>query len=137
MVFGYEFVTLDDEGKHARRVLLGWYPLVAQWSVLVVFAGFQLGFFLSWLANKGLDYERPRSPSFNKRLEGHWTWLRKSRQGWNNIVWWAKKDVVSGWGTRAEWIGGGLWTLWLLWLSVLQTGNGKHQSHTFIGIAEV
>ena len=114
MVLGYDFVTLDDEGKHARRILLDWYPLVAQWSVLVVFAGFQFAFLLSWLANKGLEYERPRSPSLNKRLEG-----------WDRLVWWAKKDVAGGWGTRAEWIGGGLWTVWLLYLSIVQTGNGK------------
>lgn len=125
MVLGYDFVTLDDEGKHARRILLDWYPLVAQWSVLVVFAGFQFAFLLSWLANKGLEYERPRSPSLNKRLEGQWTWLRKSRRGWDRLVWWAKKDVTGGWGTRAEWIGGGLWTAWLLYLSIVQTGNGK------------
>ncbi|KAJ4304707.1 hypothetical protein N0V90_000234 [Kalmusia sp. IMI 367209] len=123
MAFGYEFVTLDEDQKHSRRVLLDWYPLVAQWSVLVVFAGFQLCFLLSWLAKHGLEYERPRSPSFNKRLEGQWTWLRKSRQGWDRMIWWTRKDVINGWGTRAEWIGGGVWTVWLLYLSVVQTGN--------------
>ncbi|KAF2450098.1 hypothetical protein P171DRAFT_205008 [Karstenula rhodostoma CBS 690.94] len=123
MVFGYRIYSLSDEEKHAMRVLLDWYPLVAQWSVLVVFVAFQLGFLLSWLANKGLEYERPRSPSFNKRLEGQWTWLRKSTQAWNRLAWWTKKDVISGWGTRAEWIGGGLWTVWLLYLSIAPAGN--------------
>ncbi|KAK7183201.1 hypothetical protein DPSP01_011422 [Paraphaeosphaeria sporulosa] len=123
MVFGYKIWFPSDDEKHAMRALLDWYPLVAQWSVLVVFAAFQLGFLLSWIASKGLEYERPRSPSFNKRLEGQWTWLRKSTQAGNRIAWWAKKDVISGWGTRAEWIGGGLWTVWLLYLSIAPTGN--------------
>lgn len=130
MVFGYKIWFPSDDEKHAMRVQLDWYPLVAQWSVLVVFAAFQLGFLLSWLANKGLEYERPRSPSFNKRLEGQWTWLRKSTQAWNRLAWWTKKDVISGWGTRAEWIGGGLWTVWLLYLSIAPTGNSKLPSHT-------
>ncbi|KAF1958386.1 hypothetical protein CC80DRAFT_30001 [Byssothecium circinans] len=123
MVFGYDFVTLNDEQKHARRVLLEYYPAVAQWSVLAVFLGFQFCYLLSWLARQGLDYEQPRSPSFNKRLEGPQTWLKKSRQGCDRAAWWLKKDVISGWGTRAEWIGGGLWTVWLLYLSIVNTGD--------------
>jgi hypothetical protein len=125
MGFGYKIYIPDDEEKHSMRLLLDWYPLVAQWSVLAVFAAFQLAFLLSWLAHKGLEYERPRSPSFTKGLEGQWTWLRKTRQGWNRLAWWAKKDVISGWGTRAEWIGGGWWTAWLLYLSVAPTGNSE------------
>lgn len=124
MAFGYEFVTLDKDEKHARRLLLDLYPLVAQWSVLAVFAVFQLCFLLNWLVERGLEYERPRSPSFNKRLDGQWTWLRKSRQGWDRLVWWMKKDVITNWGTRAEWIGGGIWTVWLLCLCIVKTGNG-------------
>ncbi|PVH99754.1 hypothetical protein DM02DRAFT_614755 [Periconia macrospinosa] len=123
MAFGYDFVDLNDEQKHARRVLLEFYPMVAQWSVLVVFITFQLCFFLAWVAERGLDMERPRSPSFNKRFEGPASWLRKSRRGWDKAVWWLQKDVIPNWGTRAEWIGGGVWTFWLLYLSIVNTGN--------------
>ncbi|KAF2637208.1 hypothetical protein P280DRAFT_458379 [Massarina eburnea CBS 473.64] len=123
MKFGYEFVTLDNDQKHARRVLLEYYPAVAQCSILAVFLGFQFYFFLSWLAGYGLEYERPKSPSFNKRLAGPSTWLKKSRQFCDRIAWWLKKDTFSGWGTRAEWIGGGFWTVWLLYLSVVNTGD--------------
>ncbi|PSN68013.1 hypothetical protein BS50DRAFT_522965 [Corynespora cassiicola Philippines] len=123
MAFGYAFVDLNDEQKHARRELLDWYPLVAQFSVLFVLAAFQLCFLLSWLAHYGIEYERPRSPSFNKRIDGKWTWLRKSRQGFQKLVWWMKTPVIANWGTRGEWIGGAAWTLWLLYLCVVQTGN--------------
>lgn len=125
MVFGYKIYIPGDDEKHEMRVLLDRYPLVAQWSVLIVFAGFQLFFLTSWLVNKGLEYERPRSPSFNKRLEGQWTWLRRSARAFNGLAWWARKDVINGWGTRAEWIGGGLWTIWLLYLTVAPTGNSE------------
>jgi hypothetical protein len=37
-----------------------------------------------------------------------------------------KKEVVSDWGTRGEWIFGGIWTVWLLWCSVVDTGNGTY-----------
>lgn len=124
MVFGYDFVDLNDEQKHARRVLLEFYPMVAQWSVLVIFAAFQFGFFVSWLAEYGLNYEQPRSPSFNKRFEGPASWLRRSLQAWDKAIWWIKKDVLPGWGTRLEWIAGGVWTLWLLYLCIVNTGNG-------------
>jgi len=124
MVLGYEFIALDEKQKHSRRVLLDWYPLVAQWSALLVLVAFQLSFLVSWLTKHGLEYERPRSPSFTKRLDGRWTWLRKSRHGWDKLVWWMKKDVLASWGTRAEWFIGGIWTVWLLSLCVIQTGNG-------------
>ncbi|KAF2477001.1 uncharacterized protein BDR25DRAFT_276648 [Lindgomyces ingoldianus] len=123
MVFGYEFVDLDHDQKHARRVLLEWYPLMAQLSALVVLALFVCGGILSFLARQGLDYERPRSPSFSKRAEGKSTWLKKSCQGSIKLSWWMKKPVAASWGTRGEWIGGGIWMAWLLYLSSAQTSN--------------
>jgi hypothetical protein len=124
VVLGYDFVTLDDAQKKSRRHLLELYPFVAQVSVLAVFALIQLCFFLSWISRRGLDYERPRSPSFTKRSDGNWTWLRKSLQGWDKMMWWMKKPVIDNWGTRGEWLGGGIWTVWLLYLCIVNTGNG-------------
>lgn len=126
MAFGYEFVTLDEEQKHARRALLEFYPMVAQWSALLIFALFQLSFFLSWLTSSGLESGRPRSPSFAKRDKGIWIWLKKSQQAIEKGKWWAKKPVIQNWGTRAEWIFGGIWTVWLLYLSAARTGNGRY-----------
>lgn len=125
MAFGYEFVTLNDEQKHARRVLLEWYPFVAQLSVLAVFALFQVAYFFSWIINYGLDHERPKSPSFKKHGEGLAGWLRKLRQNFEKLRWWMKKDIKN-WGTRGEWIFGGLWTAWLLYLSIVKTDNGMN-----------
>lgn len=125
MVFGYAFLDLDDEQKHARRVLLEYYPVVAQLSVLVIFAIFLVSFFLSWTAGRVLHHERPRSPLFGRRSAERWTWLRTSRQSFRRLRWWMSKPVMRNWGTRGEWIIGGMWTVWLLYLCVVRTGNGN------------
>lgn len=124
-MFGYEFVTLDEEQKHARRALLEFYPLVGFLSSLAVLGFFQLGFFFTWTTRQGLEYERPKSPSFNRRSPDKWSWLRRYSQSIESMKWWLRKPVIRGWGTRAEWIGGTVWTIWLLYLSAVQTGNGE------------
>jgi hypothetical protein len=124
-MFGYEFVTLDEDQKHARRVLLEFYPFVGFLSTLAVLGFFQLGFLITWFTRQGLEYERPKSPSFNRRSTEKWTWLRTSSQTVERVKWWSRKPVMQGWGSRAEWIGGTVWTLWLLYLSAVQTGNGE------------
>ncbi|KAF2020578.1 hypothetical protein BU24DRAFT_445776 [Aaosphaeria arxii CBS 175.79] len=124
MVLGYEFVTLDDDQKHARRMLLEFYPWIAQWSVLTVFLIFQLCFLASWIGRRGLESQmRPRSPSFNKRDGVLLVWLRRAQETFHAWVWWMHRPLFRNWGTRGEWIGGGIWFIWLMSLSIIQTGN--------------
>lgn len=121
--FGYYFETLDDKQKHQRRDYLDWYGFVAQWSVLVIFALFQLSFYLRWVVNFGLKHERPKSPSFNKRPDARL--LVRFQSTCTRLLWWLNKDVVSGWswGSRGEWCGATIWMIWLLYLCVANTGN--------------
>ncbi|KAF1843014.1 uncharacterized protein K460DRAFT_367943 [Cucurbitaria berberidis CBS 394.84] len=123
--FGYYFETLDKKQKHQRREYLEWYGFVAQWSVLAIFAAFQISFFLAWLVKSGLKYDPPKSPSFNKRSDGRLGWLRSLRNTGNRLLWWMRKDMIPGWnwGTRSEWIGASAWTVWLLYLCVAHTGK--------------
>ncbi|KAF2114454.1 ferric reductase like transmembrane component-domain-containing protein [Lophiotrema nucula] len=121
MAFGYAFVDLDNDQKHARRVLLEYYPLVGFLSGLVVLALFRIGHLLLWLSSQRSDYGRPRSPSFTKSRNGAWKLLQKTRQNLDQARWWLKKPVVKEWGTRGEWIGGAVWMVWLLSLSFVQT----------------
>ncbi|KAF2029314.1 hypothetical protein EK21DRAFT_67947 [Setomelanomma holmii] len=123
--FGYYFESLDDKQKHQRREYLDWYGFVAQWSVLVIFALFQISFFVRWMLQSGLKYERPKSPSFTKGPDGKLGWLRKLHSTSTKVKWWMSKDLIRGWnwGTRAEWIGASVWTIWLLYLSIAKTGN--------------
>jgi hypothetical protein len=124
--FGYSFETLDDNQKHQRRAYLDWYGFVAQWSVLVIFALFQIAFAMSWMMKSGLKYDQPKSPSFSKRPIGKLGWLRSFHSGCNKMLWWMRKDTIRGWnwGTRGEWIGATVWTVWLLYLCIAHTGNG-------------
>jgi hypothetical protein len=125
--FGYYFETLDKKQKHQRREYLEWYGFIAQWSVLVIFALFQMSFFVGWMMKSGLKYEQPKSPSFTKGRE-KLGWLRKVQSVSTKMKWWMSKDVIRGWdwGTRGEWIGATFWTAWLLYLSIAKTGNGKN-----------
>ncbi|KNG48467.1 metalloreductase fre8 [Stemphylium lycopersici] len=122
---GYYFETLNDEQKHQRRKYLDWYGFVAQWSVLVIFALFQVGFAVSWLMKSGLKHDQPKSPLSNKRPSDKLGWLRGLRSGCNKTTWWMQKDMIKGWnwGTRGEWIGATVWTMWLLYLCIAHTGN--------------
>jgi predicted nucleic acid-binding Zn ribbon protein len=128
--FGYSFETLNKDQKHQRREYLNWYGFVAQWSVILIFALFQVAFVISRLVKSGLKYETPKSPSFTKRPGGGKGWLRRWQSGCTRIMWWMAKDVIRGWnwGTRGEWIGATVWTVWLLYLCIAHTGNGIQSS---------
>jgi hypothetical protein len=132
--FGYYFETLNDAQKHQRREYLDWYGFVAQWSVLVIFVLFQVAFAVEWMVGSGLKYEQPKSPSFTKSPSGKLGWLRKLRSTFTNMKWWLGQDVLRGWnwGMRGEWIGASVWTVWLLYLCVANTGKGKMNTHGIV-----
>jgi hypothetical protein len=127
---GYYFETLNDKQKHQRREYLDWYGFMAQWSVLVIFVLFQIAFLVDWMLKNGLKYETPKSPSFTKSPTGKLGWLRNLQSLSTKLRWWMGKDVIRGWdwGTRGEWVGAGVWTIWMLYLCIAKTGNGKYRS---------
>jgi hypothetical protein len=124
MAIGYEFITLDDKQKTERRFLLDHYSFVAQWSALVIPAFCLLRYLWSNVATYALVKDRPRSPSFNKEPDGTWAWFLRAKHRWDRTKWWMKKEVASDWGTRGEWLVAGVWTTWLLYLCIVDTGNG-------------
>jgi hypothetical protein len=126
--FGYYFETLNDKQKHQRREYLDWYGFVAQWSVLAIFALFQIAFLIQWTAKGGPKYEAPESPSFTKRPTGKLGWLTKLQNLSTKVNWWMSEDIVRGWdwGTRGKWIGGTVWTIWSLYLCAAKTGIGDY-----------
>lgn len=124
-MLGYEFVTLTDEQKAARRHLLDLYGNIGQWSILVVLILLQLAFFIRWAIFRTVRAERPRSPHPNKVMDfGTRAWYWRLEDQITRFRWWANQSLREGWFTKGECVLGLVWTLWLLFLSVHRTGNG-------------
>lgn len=128
MALGFAFVDLDDGQKHRRRQLLDHYALVAQISFLSVLVLIRVYFFLSWLGRKwstGDEETRPSSPYIkHERLESSYPLIVRIRKSWGQWQWWCGEPLIRGWGTKGEWLIGGVWMLWLLFLCYLQTAPG-------------
>ncbi|KAF2964719.1 hypothetical protein GQX73_g8854 [Xylaria multiplex] len=131
MGWPYQFVDLDAEQLQARRHTLDRYGLIAQLSALVPIALFLFYRFLAWGVAKATGSDRgsyaavPDSPTLKRqRLSVVGLYSTNARK----IAWWFGDDVVFlgwGWGPRDQIIGGVVWTMWLLALCVVGTGNGK------------
>jgi hypothetical protein len=135
MQWPYQFLHLDPAGQHARRVVLDRYGLYAQLSPLLpiaLFIAWQLcERFATKTKEEKVSYDAiPASPSAKpgrlRHRKGNSTASRFSRKT-RQILWWLGTDVEfagqSG-GQRGQLIFGGLWTAWLMFLCVNETGNG-------------
>lgn len=138
MGWPYEFITLTDEEKHARRESLHFHAAVAHYSfvapiaALVLFRLVQLaiGRFSGGRDNDGAGaYQRvPGSPIVKARNGDLSGGLAVS---WRKLTWWMSDDVLifgQVWGQRDEWVLGSIWMLWLLTLCVVGTGKGMCHS---------
>ncbi|CAK3883352.1 related to ferric reductase [Lecanosticta acicola] len=125
----YRFADLTHEQKLQRRELLDWYGFVAQLSVLVPLAATQVYIILSLLRRKWSQRDSTQVPSSPyakaQQLEQQFN-VSGLAATWRKFSWWCGDAVsISGvyLGTRGEVIGAGIWTLWLLLLSFLDTGD--------------
>ncbi|KAI1822196.1 ferric reductase like transmembrane component [Xylaria intraflava] len=130
MGWPYQFVSLDDAQTEARRHKLDRYGLVAQLSALVPVALFLLYRLIAWGVARAKGSSRlgrysalPGSPiSKRERLSLFGSFTTGARR----VVWWFGDDVVFlgwNWGPRDQIIAGVGWTIWLLVLCVVDTGN--------------
>jgi hypothetical protein len=131
MGWPYQFLTLDETERHARRVTLDRYAGYAQLSSFIPVVLFLLFRIARWAAKsaasrKGSYDAVPNSPALKFQRESTWS-------GWqtqvNKLRWWLAGDVylfgqLSG--QRDQWIFGGVWTIWLLFLCVAETGQGEY-----------
>ena len=128
MGWPYHFLDLDQADKHARRLTLDRYAGYAQLSSLipvVVVLLYRIG---RWAARsaasrKGSYNAIPNSPllKFERRSAGGW------ETQINKLKWWLGGEVqLFGqlYGHRDQWVFGGLWTIWLLFLCIAETGQG-------------
>ena len=126
MAWPYQFIDLTKDEQHQRRVLLDRYGVYAQLSALVPIIGFQLYRLGVWVyserSRSQIDYsEVPSSPSLKRRRgSASGTLIQK----WRSTSWWLGGEFTLGREVRGQLIGAGIWTAWLLFLCVHQTGNG-------------
>jgi len=129
MGWPYHLVDLTHEEKALRRVLLDRYGLYAQLSAFIPILGYQLYKLAVWIhsersrtAVQTVDYsEVPGSPTL-KRHRGSTSGTAAAN--WRSLMWWLEGEIAPGWGLRGQWIAGGSWTAWLLFLCVHRTGDG-------------
>ena len=126
----YQFVDLDDAAKQARREALNRHGKVAHASVLallaVVLAYRGAALLVRRYLGGGSDYDAvPGSPAAKRRRLGRLPGVSAAAR---RAAWWLAGDVVVlgiCCGRRDQLLFGSLWTLWLLFLCVHDTGNGK------------
>ncbi|KAJ9148644.1 Ferric/cupric reductase transmembrane component 2 [Pleurostoma richardsiae] len=128
MGWPYHFLDLSHEEKHERRLTLDRYAGYAQLSAFLPALIFLIYRFACWVS-KAVGARRrsydviPDSPSLKvKRQSSSGAWATQIRI----LRWWLEDDVVAfgqAWGTRDVWIVGAAWSIWLLVLCVVGTGN--------------
>ncbi|KAI2463539.1 metalloreductase Fre8 [Annulohypoxylon bovei var. microspora] len=128
MGWPYQFIDLDAAQKQARRQSLDRHAACAQLSALVPIAVvllFRLG---SWLMKRaspqrGVYEAVPASPALKQRRRSvPGVWVGSLRR----IVWWLGDDVTflgMSWGQRDQIFVGVGWTIWLVFLCMIGTGN--------------
>ncbi|KAK4984739.1 hypothetical protein LTR50_006418 [Elasticomyces elasticus] len=130
MKFLWHFIDLDKQQKQERRRLLDRHALIAQSSILVPLLILQL-YFVSrrtWkrVLRKNSDSEEPSSPFLKVERSKRIPRTRKVGVLWTRAKWWAGEPVEvfeTRLGRRGELVGAVVWTAWLMFLCVVQTGD--------------
>lgn len=129
MGWPYRFLTLDEAERHARRQVLDRYAGYSQLSVLIPVALFLLFRAGRWAVKaagdrKGSYDAIPNSPALKVQRQSTWGALQIRV---DRVKWWLGGDVYlfgQFRGQRDQWIFGGAWLAWLLFLCVAETGQG-------------
>jgi hypothetical protein len=136
MAFGYEFVDLTDEQKLQRRSLLDLHAFYAQISFLVVFATVAGLRWIAHVLNRGVGAAEEEESGFDSPSSAELKYAEQSRVSsevakarlkLRQWLWRAGDPVREGWGSWGEWIAGTIWSVWILFLCMNQTGHGKFQ----------
>ena len=125
MGFPYQFVSLDPEQEVRRRRLLDSYGQFAQLSILLIPLIYQLGVGIRLLSRRLYksggyqtvkDHSSPVISSFKQPSSV------LPEITWSRINWIVDEDI-RGYGTLRHWLIAGLWALWLLVLTMKDTGD--------------
>lgn len=128
MAWRYHFVNLTEAQKLSRRHLLDRYGTYALISTVLPVLAFQLYCLICWASDA-----RQRSVSGYTAVPGsprlkklRHTSARRFACKFGQIKWWLKSDIVDGCGSRGHIGAAVLWTCWLSFLCIAQTGDGMY-----------
>lgn len=127
MGWPYHLVDLTHDEKHQRRLTLDRYGVYSQLSALIPVIAYQLYRICVWVYSERqrarVRYSAvPGSPGVkHDRASTASSLVRK----WRSTVWWLEGEIAPNWGLRIHWVAGGSWMVWLLFLCVNETGEGK------------
>ncbi|OIW27026.1 hypothetical protein CONLIGDRAFT_621163 [Coniochaeta ligniaria NRRL 30616] len=146
MQWPYHIVKLSAAEKHERRVSLDHIGLYAQFSAILIISCFLLARLAQWIILKATastkrraDYDVVPTADTSTRRKATPSprrWLSTKLQ---QCLWWLGDEAAIGRhriGRRDEWIFGGIWTSWLLFLCVAGTGEDyQHLTKRFGQVA--
>jgi hypothetical protein len=132
----YHFVDLSDQEKLNRREQLDWYGWVAHISTLLPLLTVQIYMLISRYARSrrttSKSVRRSAPTERSKWMTGPWDCLERFQmyalRALRIIEWYSDEDIwyagihLGTWGCLAF---SALWTLWLVTLCVLETGQGR------------
>ncbi|KAJ5770664.1 uncharacterized protein N7511_002715 [Penicillium nucicola] len=125
MPWPWHFVDLSSDEKDHRRRLLDQYALYSQLSILVLALGYRVYRLSTWLLGEKQRLHVAytalgQSPVGIEPARG---WSRAAARRWWSAIWWLNSEISPNVGLIGRWIAAVAWTLWLLFLSVNQTGD--------------
>lgn len=131
----WHFLDLNHDQKLERRRLLDLYGALAQVSALIPLAILQVYFLAIWLRQKWLrTYDTdamPSSPHLKKQQLDAFKGPSASFKSFRDKAIWWMGDTFDIWGsrvTKGEVVAGAVWTVWLIFLSCVQTQGGMLSS---------
>ncbi|KAK8035447.1 hypothetical protein PG993_010442 [Apiospora rasikravindrae] len=137
----YSFAEISDAEKHARRLSLDRYGLYAQLSTLLPIAVALVVRLALWFSRREttqkIAYDAvPTSPGAKYIRES--TTTGSVGRVFRRITWYLEDDIYFAgrkWGRRDQFIFGSLWTLWLVFLCFIGTGNDyNHLTKRFAAV---
>lgn len=135
---GYGFVNLSAQQIATRRLALDQHAQIAQFSQLFILLWLVALRYGSLFITRWTNGDNDRVPSSPQKK-----YLSENRsrivfsnltRKWRIFIWKLDNEIVRGFGTWGQWIGGLIWTIWLLFLCFLGSAPGQSASHLIVCI---
>ncbi|KAL8714255.1 MAG: hypothetical protein Q9220_001984 [cf. Caloplaca sp. 1 TL-2023] len=123
----YHFTSPDEAQLRQRRHLLDTYGQLAQLSALIPLLAFQIPTCIKWLRSryqvldkKGKEHASPVASRFKEQILSD---KKTPVSLWARFKWILDQEIAQGWGVWKVLLSAVLWTSWLLFLAIKDTGD--------------